>query len=82
MVCLYNYGRHGQYKKLRNNVTKEIRNRRKMFEESLARKIMEEPTAFYSYVRSKTKVKERVGLLVNNNGIVTNDKKEMSELLN
>ena len=77
-----NYGRHGKYKKLRNKVTKEIRNRRKMFEESLARKIKEEPKAFYSYVRSKTKVKERVGPLVNNNGTITNDKKEMSELLN
>ena len=50
-----------------------------MFEESLAKKIKGEPKAFYSYVRSKTKVKERVGPLVNINGIVTNDKKLRKE---
>ena len=77
-----NFKRHGKYKDLRNKVTKEIRTRRKMFEESLARKIKEQPKAFYSYVRSKTKTKERVGPLLNNDGIVTNNKKEMSGLLN
>ena len=45
-------------------------------------RIIQISQAFYSYVRFKTKVKERVGPLVNNNGIDTNDKKEMSELLN
>ena len=71
-----------KYKKLRNGAIKEIRLRKKLFEEELADKIKTEPKAFYSYVRSKTKTKQRVGPLLDNRGKLTDDKNSMCSILN
>ncbi|HSZ24591.1 MAG TPA: reverse transcriptase family protein [Cytophagaceae bacterium] len=70
------------YRKLRNKVNKEIKAGKRNFEVSLAEKIKLQPKAFYSYVRSKTKSKVKVGPLLNKNGKVIDDKREMCELLN
>ena len=37
---------------------------------------------FYSYIRSKSKTKDRVGPLLDDRGHVTDDKKEMCSILN
>ena len=71
-----------KYQKLRNKVNKHIRTSKRAFEESLAEKIKYDPKAFYSYVRSKSKTKDRVGPLLDDRGHVTDDKKEMCSILN
>ena len=48
----------------------------------MANKIKVEPTAFYSYVRSKSKTRDTVGPLVDNTGRVVDDVKEICEFLN
>lgn len=71
-----------KYRNLRNKVTKEIRKAKRNFEEDLANKIKLAPKAFYAYVSSKTRVRDKVGPLVDENGKTTEDKKEMCEILN
>ena len=71
-----------QYKKLRNQLTNEIRNAKRKFEEDLSIKIKQSPKAFYAYVGSKTRVRDRVGPLVDKTGKVSDNIQEMSEILN
>jgi hypothetical protein len=70
-----------RYKQLRNSVIKEIRDAKRVQEFKLAQKIREDPKSFYSYVRSKTKVKVKVGPLMKD-GKMISDTEGMSKVLN
>ena len=52
------------------------------FERMLADKIKEDPKSFYSYIRSKQKVKQKVGPIIDENGNTINSEKETAEALN
>jgi hypothetical protein len=71
-----------QYNKSRNKVTSDIRKAKRRYEEKLATKIIENPKLFYSYVRSKSKTKVRVGPLLDDVGSLVDDNKGMSMILN
>jgi len=57
-----------EYKIAQNKAVKEYRNAKWQFEKKLAKDIKSYPKRFYAFVRSKTKVKEVVGPLEDNNG--------------
>jgi hypothetical protein len=71
-----------QYNKSRNKVTSDIRKAKRRYEEKLATKINENPKLFYSYVRSKSKTKVRVGPLLDDVGSLVDDNKGISMILN
>ena len=71
-----------KFKKIRNEITSEIRKEKKAFEEKLADKIKIDPKSFYSYVRSKSKTKCKVGPLKDSKGALITDMEEMAEILN
>jgi hypothetical protein len=58
-----------EYKKVQNKAVKEYRKAQRNFERKLAKDIKVNPKSFYAYVRSKTKVRDAVGPLVNSAGI-------------
>jgi ribonucleases P/MRP protein subunit RPP40 len=70
------------YNKVRNKVTSEIRRTKKNFEQKLAEEIRDNPKLFYSYVRSKSKTKVKVGPLKNSDGSIVGDSRGMSKVLN
>ena len=76
------YNSKEEYKAARNKCNAVYRKSKRDFEEKLANSIVEDPKSFYSYVRSKSKVKEGVSLLKNNEGEIISDAKEMASLLN
>jgi hypothetical protein len=77
------YTNLSKYKVLRNKTNKDTAKKKREFESTLAEKISTDPKQFYSYVKSKTKTKDRIGPLLDSSGTaVTNDNKAMSELLN
>ena len=54
------YGDYQVYVKLRNAATHGVRSAKIEFERKLADEIKENPKSFWSYVRSKTKVKKGI----------------------
>ena len=71
-----------KYKTIRNKMNKVVKRNKREFEASLADRIKTDPKIFYSYVRSKTKIKDRIGPLEDQNRKLTNDNATMSEILN
>jgi endonuclease/exonuclease/phosphatase family metal-dependent hydrolase len=71
-----------EYKKVQNKAVKEYRKAKRNFERKLAKDIKVNPKSFYAYVRSKTKVRDAVGPLVNSAGIKESDHEEMCNILN
>jgi hypothetical protein len=71
-----------EYKKVQNKAVKEYRKAKRNFERKLAKDIKVNPKSFYVYVRSKTKVRDAVGPLVNSAGIKESDHEEMCNILN
>ena len=67
---------------LKIRLLKNTKKAKKQFEKKLAKDIKVNPKSFYSYVRSKTKVKDVVGPLKDENGDAVTDCERMSELLN
>jgi len=57
------YVNQTRYKRMRNEVTKEIREAKHCFKYKLAENIKEDPKAFYAYVRSKSKSRCEIGSL-------------------
>jgi len=55
------YVNQARYKKMRNEVTKEIREAKISFEYKLAENIKEDPKTCYAYVRSKSKSRCEIG---------------------
>jgi hypothetical protein len=71
-----------EYKKVQNKAVNEYRKAKRNFERKLAKDIKVNPKSFYAYVRSKTKVRDAVGPLVNSDGIKESDHEEMCNILN
>ena len=65
------------YKEALNLATTE-----RTFEQKLAGKIKNDSKTFYAYVRSKQKVRDKVGPLENNSGNIISDGFQMAEVLN
>jgi myo-inositol-1-phosphate synthase len=66
-----------EYKKAQNKAVAEYRRAKKKFEKWLAHNVKKNPKSFYAYVRSKTKVKDAVGPLLNSDGNYVSDYEAM-----
>ena len=73
---------YANYKEALNLVTTEIRKSKRTFENKLAGNIKNDSKSFYAYVRSKQKVRNKVGPLENNRGNIISDGFQMAEVLN
>ena len=65
-----------------NLATTEIRTYKRTFEQKLAGNIKNDSKSFYAYVRSKQKVRYKVGPLENNSGNIISDRFQMAYVLN
>ena len=72
---------YANYKEAFNLATTEIRKSKRTFERKLARNIKNYSKSFYAYVRSKQKVRDKVGPLENNRGNIISDGFQMAEVL-
>ena len=70
------------YKEALNLATTEIRKSKRTFEKKLAGNIKNDSKSFYAYVRSKQKVRDKVGPLENNSENIISDGFQMTEVLN
>ena len=68
--------------KLRNEATKGVRSAKRLFEKRLAEEIKDNPKSFWSYVRSKTKVKTGISDLDKEDGTRTKNDEEKANVLN
>ena len=73
---------YANYKEALNLATTEIRHSKRTFEKKLASNIKNYNKSFYAYVRSKQKVRDKVGPLENNRGNMISDGFQMAEVLN
>ena len=73
---------YANYKEALNLATTEIRKSKRTFEKKLAGNIKNNSKSFYAYVRSKQKVRDKVGPLETNNGNIISDGFQMAEVLN
>ena len=73
---------YANYKEALNIATTEIRQSKRTFEKKLAGNIKNDSKSFYAYVRSKQKVRDKVGPLENNRGNIISDRFQMAEVLN
>ena len=74
--------RYEMYCRVRNTTTSKIREAKMDFEKRLAKEAKKNPKGVYSYMRSKTKVKEDIIRLKRDDGSFTRNDKESCELLN
>ena len=70
------------YKEALNLATTEIRKCKRTVEKKLAGNIKNDNKSFYAYVRSKQKVRDKVGPLKNNRGNIISDGFQIAEVLN
>ena len=73
---------YANYKEALNLATIEIRQSKRTFENKLAGNIKNDSKSFYAYVRSKQKVRDKVGPLENNSENIISDGFQMAEVLN
>ena len=73
---------YANYKEARNLATTEIRKYKRTFKKKLAGNKKNYSKSFYAYVRSKQKVRDKVGPLENNTGNIISDRFQMAEVLN
>ena len=73
---------YANYKEAINLATTEITKSRRTFEIKLAGNIKNYSKSFYAYVRSKQKVRDKVGPLENNKGNIISDGFQMAVFLN
>ena len=71
-----------KYKRLRNKVKSITRKLTKAFEKNLAKKIKENPKAYWKYINSKRKCKININSLLSPDGIITEDDTEKVDILN
>jgi len=71
-----------EYKKVSNRAIKEYKKAKKTFEKKLVKDIKNNPKAFYSYVRSKSRTKDKIGPVTDSNGRLVDDDLEMCEEFN
>ncbi|XP_059807923.1 uncharacterized protein LOC132382078 [Hypanus sabinus] len=86
---VYNrYRQHGvkelleDYKECKRNLKKEIRKAKRRYEVGLANKVKVNPKGFYSYIKSKRIVRDKIGPLENQGGQLCVEPKEMGAILN
>jgi len=77
-----NDNRYNDYKKQAIMASKSVRLAKRNFEKSIANNIKKDVKSFYTYVKSKTRVKESVGPLKDNNGSLVCSERDMGNLLN
>ena len=77
-----NYNDFVEYQIARNKAVKAVRKAKLKCEKKPAKQIKEDPKSFIAYVRSKSKTKDKVGPLNDNNVNVATDNGEMCEILN
>ena len=70
------------YKEALNLATIEIRKSKRTFEKILASNITNDNKSFYAYIRSKQKVRDKVGPLESNSGSIISDGFQMADVLN
>ena len=70
------------YKEALNLATTEIRKSKRTFEQKLAGNIKNDSKSLYAYVRSKQKVRDKVGPMENNSENIISDGFQMAEVLN
>ena len=73
---------YANYKEALNLTTTEIRKSKRTNEKKLASNIQNDSKSFYAYVRSKQKVRDKVGSLENNRENIISDGFKMAEVLN
>ena len=73
---------YANYKEALNLATTEIRKSKRTFEKNLAGNIKNYSKSCYAYVRSKQKVRVKVGPLENNSGNIISDGFQMAAVLN
>ena len=73
---------YANYKEALKLATTEMRKAKRTFENKLAGNIKNDSKTFYAYVRSKQKVRDKVGPLENNRGNIISDGFQMAEVLN
>ena len=73
---------YANYKEALNLATTEIRKYKRTFEQKLAGNIKYYSKSFYIYVRSKQKVRDKIGQLENNSGNIISDGFQMAEVRN
>ena len=73
---------YANYKEALNLATTEIRKSKTTFEKKLAGNIKNDSKSCYAYVRSKQKVRDKVGPLKNKRGNIISDGFQMAEVLN
>ena len=61
---------------------KDVRNSKYNFKKKLAQNIKRDTTSFYAYARKSSKIKTKVGPLVDNNGVLMSFAPKMCEELN
>ena len=74
------YNIYVRYKKQLNFTTREIK-AKKSFVKKVADNNKLDPKSYHSYVRSKTKTKDRIGPLVDETGLVVTSDKEAADFL-
>ena len=73
---------YANYKEALNLATTEIRKSKRTFEKKLAGNTKNDSKSFYADVRSKQKVRDKVGPLENNSGNIISDGFQMAKVLN
>ena len=71
-----------RYKLERNKATEMVRKAKKNFEKSVIRDIKKNSKKFWSYVRGKTKIKENIMRVTNQDGNLTENDEETAKFVN
>jgi len=70
-----------KYKRQANKASKAVRLAKKEFERQIAKNIKKDSKSFFAYARSKSRVKNAVGPLMNDKGSLVSTDREMGDLL-
>ena len=76
------YNHYVEYIMVANKCTYECKHAKRSFETKLAKDVQTNPKAFYSYIRSKSKTKDKVGPRKDKNGQIVIDDLGMCNILN
>jgi len=71
-----------EYKKIRNEATREVKHARKGFEKRLSENLTEDTKSFWAYTNSGMKVRAPVGDLEKQDGTMTENDQDKAEVLN
>ncbi|KAK3098476.1 hypothetical protein FSP39_019799 [Pinctada imbricata] len=82
----YKYNRNPnnrhKYEEARDDANTKIRNAKYNYEKSIAEKTKEDQNIFWKYVQSKTKIKEDIQCIIDEDGTIITSNKEKAESLN